>query len=161
MWAMTFKQSLAIVLTAASLGVAPLAQTKPASDTGPAVAVYKTPTCGCCSKWVDHMKEAGFRMTVTDMPKESLDNVKTKHKVPKAVHSCHTAVVDGYVIEGHVPASEVKRLLKERPKVAGLAVPGMPLGSPGMEVSGVTAQPYDVLSFDAAGTTKVFATIKP
>ena len=156
---MTIKRSLLMVLAAASLGVAPLAQTKTAD--GPAVAVFKTPTCGCCSKWVDHMKDAGFRMTVTDMPKQSLEEVKGKHKVPAAVHSCHTAVVDGYVIEGHVPASEVKRLLKERQKVAGIAVPGMPLGSPGMEVSGVTAQPYDVLSFDAAGKTAVFATIKP
>ena len=159
MLTMTFKRSLAVVLTVASLGVAPLAQTKPAA--GPAVAVYKTPTCGCCAKWVDHMKNAGFRVTVTDMPRESLDEVKSKHKVPAAVHSCHTAVVEGYVVEGHVPATEVKRLLKERQKVVGIAVPGMPLGSPGMEVSGVTAQPYDVLSFDAAGQTKVFATIKP
>lgn len=148
-----------MVLTAATLGVAPLAQTKP--DAGPAVSVYKTPTCGCCAKWVDHMKSAGFQMTVTDMPKESLDTVKGKHKVPAAVHSCHTAVVDGYVIEGHVPASEVKRLLKERPQATGIAVPGMPLGSPGMEVSGVTAQPYNVMSFDADGKTRVFATIKP
>ncbi len=156
---MTFKRSLAVVLTAACLGVAPLAQTK--SATGPAVSVSKTPTCGCCAKWVDHMKNAGFQMTVTDMPRESLDNVKAKHNVPAAMHSCHTAVVNGYVIEGHVPASEVKRMLKEKPKVTGLAVPGMPLGSPGMEVSGVTAQPYDVLTFDAQGKTRVFATIKP
>ena len=131
------------------------------TGSGPSVDVFKSATCGCCAKWVDHMKQAGFRMTVTDMPKESLDNVKTKHKIPAAVHSCHTAVVDGYVIEGHVPASEVKRLLKEKTKVAGIAVPGMPLGSPGMEVSGVTPQPYDVVSFDAQGQTRVFATIKP
>lgn len=156
---MTFKRSLALVLTAACLGVTPLAQTKPPA--GPAVSVYKTPTCGCCSKWVDHMKNAGFRVTVTDMPQQSLDNVKGKHKVPAAVHSCHTAIVDGYVVEGHVPAAEVKRLLKERQKVTGIAVPGMPLGSPGMEVSGMTAHPYDVLSFDAQGKTKVFSTIKP
>lgn len=156
---MTFKRSLALALAAACLGVAPLAQTK--TPAGPAMSVYKTPTCGCCSKWVDHMKHAGFRVTVTDMPQASLDTVKSKHEVPASVHSCHTAVVDGYVIEGHVPASEVKRLLKERPKVTGIAVPGMPLGSPGMEVSGVTPQPYDVVSFDAQGKTKVFATIKP
>jgi hypothetical protein len=146
-------------LTAACLGVTPLAQTP--APTGPAVSVYKTPTCGCCAKWVDHMKHAGFQMTVTDMPQESLTNVKARHKVPAAVHSCHTAVVDGYVIEGHVPASEVKRLLKEKTKVTGIAVPGMPLGSPGMEVSGMTPHPYDVVSFDATGKTKVFATIKP
>lgn len=156
---MTIKRSLALVLTAACLGVAPLAQTK--APEGPAISVYKTPTCGCCSKWVDHLKAAGFRTTVTDMPQQSLDNVKSKHDVPAEVHSCHTAVVDGYVIEGHVPAAEIKRLLQERPKVTGLAVPGMPLGSPGMEVSGVTAQPYDVVTFDAQGKKKVYATIKP
>ena len=148
-----------MVLTAACLGVAPLAQTKPSA--GPAISVFKTPTCGCCSKWVDHMKKAGFQVVVTDMPQQSLDNVKTKHRVPSAVHSCHTAVVEGYVIEGHVPATEVKRLLNEKLKVTGIAVPGMPLGSPGMEVSGVTAHPYEVVSFDAQGKTKVLATIKP
>ncbi|MDQ3486853.1 MAG: DUF411 domain-containing protein [Acidobacteriota bacterium] len=156
---MTFKRSLAMVITAACLGAVPLAQTKPSA--GPALSVFKTPTCGCCSKWVDHMKKAGFQVTVTDMPQASLDNVKAKHQVPAAVHSCHTAVVDGYAIEGHVPATEVKRLLKEKQKVTGIAVPGMPLGSPGMESPGITPHPYDVLSFDAQGKTKVFATIKP
>ncbi|MDQ3418434.1 MAG: DUF411 domain-containing protein [Acidobacteriota bacterium] len=156
---MTFKRSLAMVITAACLGAVPLAQTKPSA--GPALSVFKTPTCGCCSKWVDHMKQAGFEVTVTDMPKASLDNVKTKHNVPAAVHSCHTAIVEGYAIEGHVPATEVKRLLKEKQKVTGIAVPGMPIGSPGMESPGITAHPYDVLSFDAQGKTKVFATIKP
>ncbi len=148
-----------MVITAACLGAVPLAQTKPSA--GPALSVFKTPTCGCCSKWVDHMKKAGFQVTVTDMPQASLDNVKAKHQVPAAVHSCHTAVVDGYAIEGHVPATEVKRLLKEKQKVTGIAVPGMPLGSPGMESPGITPHPYDVLSFDAQGNTKVFATIKP
>jgi len=156
---MTFKRSLAMVITAACLGAVPLAQTKPSA--GPALSVFKTPTCGCCSKWVDHMKQAGFEVTVTDMPKASLDNVKAKHNVPSAVHSCHTAIVEGYAIEGHVPATEVKRLLKEKQSVTGIAVPGMPIGSPGMELPGITAHPYDVLSFDAQGKTKVFATIKP
>jgi hypothetical protein len=110
---------------------------------------------------MDHRKGAGFKVTATDMPQESLDNVKKKHGVPAATHSCHTAIVDGYVIEGHVPAAQVKRLLKARLKVKGIAVPGMPLGSPGMEVSGVTAHPYDVLTFDAQGKTKLYATIKP
>ena len=155
---MKIKTSLAILLAAASIGAAPVAQTPPA---GPAISVYKTPTCGCCSKWVDHMKKAGFQTSVTDMPQQSLDDVKAKHKVPAAVHSCHTAVVNGYVVEGHVPADEVKRLLKEKLKVTGIAVPGMPINSPGMEASGMKGQPYDVLSFDAQGKTKVFATIKP
>src|ERR671913_845628 len=156
---MRFTPSLAVLLSAVCLTAAPLAQTKPSA--GPALSVFKTPTCGCCSKWVDHMKKAGFQVTVADMPQQSLDNVKAKHKVPKAVHSCHTAVVDGYAVEGHVPATEVKRMLKEKGKVAGIAVPGMPIGSPGMESPGITAHPYDVLSFDAQGMTKVYATIKP
>ncbi len=156
---MKFTRSLVLVMTAACLSASPSAQTKPAA--GPTVSVYKTPTCGCCSKWVDHMKKAGFQVSVTDMPQQSLDNVKAKHKVPAAVHSCHTAVVEGYVVEGHVPPTEVKRLLKEKQKVTGIAVPGMPIGSPGMESPGMTAHPYDVLSFDAQGKTKVFATIKP
>ena len=156
---MKLKHALILVLTAASLGAAARAHA-PAGN-GPAISIYKTPTCGCCAKWVDHLKNAGFRTTVTDMPQASLDNVKAKHNVPAKMHSCHTAVVDGYVIEGHVPASEVKRLLKERTKVTGLAVPGMPLGSPGMEVPGMKAHPYDVLSFDTQGKSTVFATIKP
>lgn len=156
---MTFTPSLVVALTVTLIGGAPLAQTP--APKGPAVSVYKTPTCGCCAKWVDHLKHAGFQVTVTDMSQQSLDTVKAQHNVPAAVHSCHTAVVAGYAIEGHVPASEVTRLLKDKPKVTGIAVPGMPLGSPGMEVSGMKAQPYDVLSFDAQGKTKVFATIKP
>ena len=101
-----------MLVAAACLGGVSLAQTTPPA--GPALSVYKTPTCGCCSKWVDHMKKAGFQVSVTDMPKASLDNVKLKHKVPEAAHSCHTAVVEGYAIEGHVPATEVQRLLKDK-----------------------------------------------
>lgn len=127
----------------------------------PAVEVYKTPTCGCCSKWVEHMRQAGFTVNATDVTREELNQVKVKHEVPPATHSCHTALVSGYVVEGHVPASDVKRLLKERPKVVGLAVPGMPLGSPGMEVSGIKPHPYDVLTFDKQGNTTVFSTQRP
>ncbi len=123
--------------------------------------VYKTPTCGCCSKWVDHMRQAGFTVTVEDLSNDDLQKVKATLGVPPAVNSCHTARVAGYLVEGHIPADTVKRLLKEKPKVAGIAVPGMPIGSPGMEVPGTRPQPYDVLTFDKAGTTKVFATITP
>ena len=118
------------------------------------VEVFKTPTCGCCALWVKHLEENGFQTKVTDM--DDLSAVKKKQGVPSKATSCHTAVVDGYALEGHVPASEVRRLLKERPAVAGLAVPGMPLGSPGMDF-GSTKQPYDVLSFDKAGGLKVYA----
>lgn len=126
-----------------------------------AMDVYKTPTCGCCTKWVDHMSAAGFQVTVRDVTQAELDSLKATHGVPPAMHSCHTGLVDGYVIEGHVPAREVLRFLKERPAVAGLAVPGMPLGSPGMEVQGVTPRPYTVLTFDREGQTRVFATVTP
>ena len=118
------------------------------------VEVYKTPTCGCCHLWVKHLQENGFTARVTDM--EDLSAIKKKYGVPAKATSCHTAVVGGYVIEGHVPAAEVKRLLKEKPAVAGLAVAGMPVGSPGMEV-GRTVQPYNVLAFDKAGQLKVYS----
>lgn len=121
---------------------------------GTPIAVFKSPTCGCCTKWVEHLKANGFAATATNL--DDMAPVKAKHGVPKAAESCHTAVVEGYVIEGHVPASDIRRLLKTKPAVAGLAAPGMPMGSPGME--GPNPQKYDVLSFDKAGRTKVFAT---
>src|SRR5688572_30421209 len=119
------------------------------------VEVYKTPTCGCCSLWVKHLEENGFTTRVTNL--DDLGAIKKKHGVPAKATSCHTAIVDGYVLEGHVPAADVKRMLKERPAVAGLAVAGMPVGSPGMEF-GNTVQPYNVLAFDKAGQLNVFAT---
>lgn len=121
----------------------------------PVIEVFKTSTCGCCSQWVDHMRANGFTARVTNL--DDLTDVKTKHRVPDQVQSCHTGVVNGYVIEGHVPAADVHRLLRERPPVVGVAVPGMPVGSPGMEVEGVSARPYNVMSFDKQGATRVFA----
>ena len=121
------------------------------------VDVYKDPTCGCCAQWVTHLQRAGFAAAVTDV--QSIEAVKIKYHVPVQLQSCHTALVGGYVIEGHVPATELRRLLAERPKIVGLAVPGMPIGSPGME--GPSGKPYDVVSFDAAGTTRVYSTQKP
>lgn len=121
---------------------------------GTTVQVFKTPTCGCCHLWVKHLEANGFTTKVTDM--EDLSGIKKKYGVPAKANSCHTAVVDGYTLEGHVPAAEVKRLLKEKPALAGLAVPGMPVGSPGMEY-GKTVQPYNVMSFDKTGQLKVFA----
>src|SRR5687768_6371753 len=94
--------------------------------------VYKSPTCGCCSKWVDHVRQAGFTARVTDIDDRMLDGLKTKHGVPPTAQSCHTALIGGYVIEGHVPASTIQRLLKEKPAIRGVAVGGMPIGSPGM-----------------------------
>ena len=142
---------LAGVLALTVVSVSPMAQ----SRTG-TVAIYKTPTCGCCSLWVKHLEKHGFTTKVTDM--DSVDDVKNTNNVPRQARSCHTAIVDGYVIEGHVPAADVQRLLKERPRgVIGLAVPGMPIGSPGMEVQGMSAQQYNVLAFDKSGQVTVFA----
>ncbi len=119
------------------------------------VEVYKSATCGCCSKWVDHLRANKFTVRTTDT--EDMDAVKARYKVPAVLQSCHTAIVGGYVIEGHVPAADVQRLLKERPDVVGLAVPGMPAGPPGMEVPGQKADAYNVVAFDKAGRTTVFA----
>jgi hypothetical protein len=117
------------------------------------VTVYKSASCGCCSAWVEHMKAAGFQMVTHDT--EDFDGVKKKNRVPSELTSCHTALVGGYVIEGHVPADVVKRLLTEKPKILGLAVPGMPVGSPGMEVPG-QGIPYAVLTFDQTSQYKVY-----
>ena len=95
------------------------------------ITVYKSPTCGCCNKWVSHLRDAGFK--VNTINSDDLESIKLSAGVQPFLQSCHTALVDGYVVEGHVPASDIKRLLQERPAVTGLAVPGMPAGSPGME----------------------------
>jgi hypothetical protein len=108
--------------------------------------------------WVAHLQKAGFKVLVTESP--VMDKVKDQRGVPKDARSCHTGMVDGYVIEGHVPAADIQRLLKEKPAVVGLAVPGMPAGSPGMEVSSGQVQPYNVLAFDKTGKTTVFASHK-
>jgi ubiquinone/menaquinone biosynthesis C-methylase UbiE len=138
-------------------GAAPRAQAAAPRAQGQAAAVevYKSPTCRCCSKWIDHMRQHGFTVTSTDLPDMSV--IKKKYNVPGSVSSCHTALVRGYIVEGHVPAPDVHRMLEQSPKVAGIAVPGMPTGSPGMEVEGRGVDPYDVVSFDAKGKVGVFA----
>lgn len=117
------------------------------------VTVYKNPSCTCCSAWADHMRKAGFRVVTIDT--NNLDAVKRRYGVAPEHAACHTAVVNGYVIEGHVPAPDVRRLLAERPSITGLAVPGMPVGSPGME--GAYKQRYQVLAFTRGKSTTVFA----
>jgi hypothetical protein len=119
------------------------------------VEVFKSPTCGCCTKWVDHLREHKFTVRTTDT--DQVDAVKNKHGVPMAVRSCQTALVGGSVLEGHVPAGDVQRLLKERPAIVGLAVGGMPVGSPGMEAPGRPADPFDVFGFDKSGKTSVYS----
>lgn len=121
----------------------------------PGVVVHKSPTCGCCNAWVEHMRKAGFEVAVRN--EDDLHPVKLRAGVPLAKGSCHTAIVGGYFIEGHVPAADVKRLLAERPDARGLAVPGMPLGSPGMEVPDGRTQPYAVELVADDGSTTVFA----
>ncbi len=140
----------ALALVATVIGVAGLAVAAPSP--GPEVVVYKSPSCGCCKKWVEHVQAAGFRVTVHDT--SSLAGVMERYGVPRKLTACHTAIVDGYVVEGHVPADVIQRLLKERPGIAGVAVPGMPAGSPGME-SDAPAK-YYILTFDKNGTTSVF-----
>ena len=102
-----------------------------------------------------HLRENGFNVHVTDTG--NLEQLKTKYRVPALVQSCHTAIVEGYVVEGHVPAADVRRMLDQRPPIAGLAVAGMPVGAPGMEVEGAKPQPYNVMAFDKQGATRVFA----
>lgn len=143
-------------------GVALLASLVSASapPAGPGVApktsvtVFKDPNCGCCREWVTHLRKHAFDVAARDT--SDVAAVKRTGRVPERLHSCHTAFVGGYVIEGHVPAADIRRLLKEKPKVAGIAVPGMPAGSPGMEM-GSRVDPYDVIAFNRDGTSKVFA----
>jgi len=128
------------------------------SDTGqPAdlepITVYKSPTCGCCNKWVSHLQSSGFEVDAIN--RKDMNSVKSDAGIPRRLASCHTAIIGDYIIEGHVPADDIKRLLKEKPDVAGLTVPGMPMGSPGME--GPRQDRYDVLTFTRSGETKVFS----
>jgi len=120
-----------------------------AADT---IEVWKDPGCGCCTKWVDHLQAAGFKVRTHEV--NDMNAARARNGVPQALGSCHTARVGGYALEGHVPAADIKRLLRERPKASGLAVPGMPLGSPGMEAD--RTQTYDVLLFTADGRTRVY-----
>ncbi|MFO7858704.1 MAG: DUF411 domain-containing protein [Ectothiorhodospiraceae bacterium] len=120
------------------------------------VTVYKTPTCGCCSAWVEHLRSEGLTVESQDISQRELMELKQEHGVSRDLASCHTALVDGYVIEGHVPAADVQRLLEERPEADGLAVPGMPVGSPGME-QGARSEPYEVVVFAEGGDAGVFA----
>lgn len=153
----TFVSTIAIAgFLAASSSFSFAAQ--PAGE-GRKVTVYKSPTCGCCGNWIKHLEAAGFHVTAHDI--EDMEQVKDAQSVPENLRSCHTALVDGYVIEGHVPAGDIERLLAERPKAQGpkalgLSVPGMPMGSPGMEF-GDERDPYNVILFSEDGKQEVFA----
>ena len=126
-----------------------------AADT--TITVTKDPNCGCCEAWADHLKANGFAVKIVEDPQ--INRVKARLGVPSDLYSCHTAEVDGYVIEGHVPASAIRRLLAQRPNAKGLAAPGMPVGSPGMEVPGSPPEVYAVMIFGSGGS-KLFARYK-
>ena len=133
------------------------ATTVAARGNGETITVYRTATCGCCKAWEDHMRQAGYTVESVELAQSDLDAVKNERGVPGPLRSCHLGVVAGYEIEGHVPAEDVARLLAERPAIAGLAVPGMPMGSPGMEVPGRQPQPFDVFAYTESGDTEVWA----
>jgi hypothetical protein len=120
----------------------------------PVMTVYKSPTCGCCQNWVDAVKAAGFTVEVHDV--DDVTPIKDDAGVPADKRSCHTAIIDGYAIEGHVPPATIKKFLAEHPKAAGLAVPGMPVGSPGMEMPGQAPDHYDVIAFQVNGSSSVY-----
>jgi hypothetical protein len=119
------------------------------AQSSPRITVTKDPTCGCCSGWVDHLRASGFTVAVVESA--DLARVKARLGIPEDLASCHTAEVGGYAVEGHVPASAITRLLKERPPAKGLAVPGMPIGSPGMEMQGTPSEEYAVVLFGPSG----------
>ena len=127
-----------------------------ARGNGETITVYRSPTCGCCKAWEEHMRAAGY--IVESVETQMLDPIKDEHGVPRPLRSCHMGVVEGYVIEGHVPAEDVVRLLAERPDIKGLAVPGMPPGSPGMDVAGHEDTPFEVFAFRESGDAEVWAT---
>jgi hypothetical protein len=147
------RRALLAGLAAASI----TASTVSAAESLPAMKVTKDPSCGCCGAWVDHIRKAGFAVDVVESPE--VNRLKMRLGVPQALASCHTAEIGGYVIEGHVPADAIKRLLAEKPQAKGLAVPGMPIGSPGMEVDGAEDDTYEVVLFGPAGQ-KAFARYK-
>ncbi len=117
------------------------------------MTVYKSPTCGCCGKWITHMEENGFKIKAVDLLEMNI--VKEKYGINRKLASCHTAVIDGYFVEGHVPAVDVQRLLSEKPDVLGISVPGMPVGSPGMEM-GERVDHYSVIAIGKDGDAEVF-----
>jgi hypothetical protein len=128
-----------------------------ATDGPRSIEVWKSSTCGCCGKWVEHLEANGFAVKANNAASATLDQIKRQAGIEEKLASCHTAKVDGYVIEGHVPANDIKRLLEDRPDAVGLTVPNMPIGSPGMEQPDGTTEPYDVLLMKKDGSVEVFA----
>jgi hypothetical protein len=142
-------------LVAGGLAFGVSAQQKPVSARTSAV-VYKTPTCGCCSLWVEHLRKNGFQVEVHDVSAAQVRAISQSAGLADEHTSCHTAKIGNYIVEGHVPAADIQKMLKEKPAIAGIAAPGMPMGSPGMEQGG-RADAYDVLAFTKDGKTSVYA----
>ena len=138
----------AFMLCAAAVPLA-LAGFSAAAGTRPQAVVHTDPTCGCCGNWIRHLREAGYPVEVRET--DAIDRVKVRLGVPDELASCHTAEIDGYIVEGHVPADAIGQLLSERPDATGISVPGMPIGSPGMEVPDFEPEEFEVVLFGAAG----------
>jgi hypothetical protein len=151
---MPYAIRLAHLLLAATILMGAEATAQQPDDT---ITVYKSPACGCCVKWVEHLRAAGFRVEAHDAG--NLDAVRKELGVPRKLAGCHSAKVGRYVVEGHVPADQIKQLLRQQPDVEGISVPGMPVGSPGMEGTG--GRDYDVLAWRKDGRVEVFATVPP
>ena len=143
-------------LSSAAL-LAMLAGAPPGAAAEPEMTVFKTPGCGCCEKWIEHLRAAGLEVKAKDVG--NLDALRARLGVPRKLAGCHTATIDGYLVEGHVPAAQVLRLLRDRPVLAGISVPGMPVGSPGMEGPG--GAPYNVLSWTRDGNIEVMSVEQP
>ena len=153
----TISTLIAIIVAAGVAYVVSAQQKGPATAAPlPKVTVYKTSSCGCCRLWVDHMKKNGFDVQSMDVSSGDVRAVSKAAGLKDADTSCHTAKIGNYTVEGHVPAEDIKRMLKEQPAIAGLSAPGMPMGSPGME-QGSTKEPYDVIAFKKDGTSTVYA----
>ena len=140
------RKAIAALASVSALSLCKLAE---AAESPPQIRVTRDPTCGCCGAWVDHLRAANFTVDVVEVP--DVNRTKAKLGVPHDLMSCHTAEIGGYVVEGHVPASTIQRLLSEKPDAKGLAVPGMPIGSPGMMVEGLPNEEYAVVLFGAFG----------
>ncbi len=119
------------------------------------MTVYRSPSCGCCGIWIEHAKKHGFQ--ITDIKTDNIEAIKQQYNIPADLASCHTSIIDGYVMEGHIPADDIKGFLKQKPDLVGLTVPGMPLGTPGME-AGDNKQPFDILALEKNGAVEVFKT---
>lgn len=140
---------------AANVGPANMSTMAPQHVTQASMTVYRNPECGCCEAWAALAQQAGYQVSIVDV--QDMDAIKRKYGVPPQLASCHTAIVGGYAIEGHVPLDDVERLLENKPRgIKGIAVPGMPVGSPGMEVPGGAKEPFQVMAFDRAGRVSPF-----